>query len=187
MSSRTAASATMALATEFVTDSVREKVKKIITPSRSCFLNGGPRLYNAIIDNKSHIIKDDVDFMVSILKACALGKTCSEPERVLRSTSMRLSARNVMLTLSGTVVEHCDTICDHGGFQAMVALTAFEPSKAMVASYVLGKIVSHDYFMSSSCSSMCKLAWNTESTRRRIRASPHCNCCVDNDFIGRNR
>ena len=99
--------------------------------------------YNEMFNSRS-LSKEDVVFLVGILKECTSGATYNL-KRSLRSTKVQMTAANVMRTLSKSYKEHCDTIHDYGGIKAMVTLTGSEPSTAIVATCILAEIVPYDY------------------------------------------
>jgi hypothetical protein len=132
--------------------------------------------YNEIFDRRS-FSKEDVVFLVGILKGCTSGATYGL-KRLLRSTRVQMTAANVMRTLSKGYKEHCDTIHDYGGINAMVALTSFEPSTAMVATCILGEIVPYDYSCrQTNLSKLWRLERHIETTHRRLGTSSHWSCC----------
>ena len=100
--------------------------------------------YNEMCNSRS-LSKEDVVFLIGILKECTSGTTTCNPKRLLRSTKILMTAANVMRTLSKSCSEHCDTIHDHGGIQTIVALTDSDPSTAIVATGVLTEIIPYNY------------------------------------------
>tara|TARA_B110000046_G_scaffold84533_2_gene92636 strand:+ start:77 stop:1690 length:1614 start_codon:yes stop_codon:yes gene_type:complete len=99
--------------------------------------------YNEIFDRR-FLSKEDVVFLVGILKECTSGATYNL-KRSLRSTNVQMTAVNVMRTIAKTYKEHCETIHANGGIQALVALTSSDPSTAVSATCILGEIVPYDY------------------------------------------
>jgi hypothetical protein len=122
---------------------VCDKIMSLVTQNPPQFEEWQVKYYNEIFDRRS-LSKQDIVFLVGILKECTSGATYNL-KRSLRSTKVQMTAVNVMRTIAKSCKEHCETIHTNGGIQALVALTSSDPGIAMSATCILGEIVPYDY------------------------------------------